>query len=109
MDGSRNSVVGEALAFYELLKAPKQVMVVCRLLTKMEDVLGAWRGIWSSSLTVLPAAQLVDNVGIWQAERAGAKVWALRKHPGLAMLTAAETDTLDSDEKVGSNDNSDIE
>lgn len=49
------------------------------------------RGKWESPtiLKVIEASQILDIVGIWSAE-ASENIYVLRKHPGLAMLSAVE-------------------
>lgn len=82
---------GEALAFYQMHAMEDEILVVCRLLINTECVLGVWRGDWSPYISVLPVKNITDKVGIWHKMDPKSKIWILRKHPGLAMLSTAET------------------
>jgi hypothetical protein len=59
--------------------------VVYRNLENLENILGAWRGIWSQDVSVLPVKAITCKVGIWQMPDTQTHIWVLRKHPGLAM------------------------
>ena len=76
-DGSKQTVIGEAQAFYELPGECRQLLVVCRLLENTKCELGAWNGSWSSSQVVLDAQNIMDKVGIWHMKTAKAKIWIL--------------------------------
>ena len=95
-NGSKQALIGEALAFYELLGQHRQLLVVCHLLMDLTCELGAWKGIWSPNLCVLDAQNITDKVAIWQMNTTGAKIWILKKHPGLAMLNPDEVREMGS-------------
>lgn len=88
-------IFGEALAFYELLKKDNKLLVVYHNLTNQENILGKIRGTWSPDISVLSVESITDKIGIWKVNgtpaQPQANIWILRKHPGLAMLNAAET------------------
>jgi hypothetical protein len=85
-DGSATPIFAEALAFYEV-SGPHQILVVCRPVSKLQQVLKIWRGQWSENIQVLPASALCNIVGIWSYQD---RVYLLRKHPGLSHLTPTE-------------------
>ena len=87
-DGSERSLIAEALAFYQLPQGDQ--LVVCHLLVNQTCVLGAWKGMWSSDLTILKAKDIKNKVAIWQPNSSDGTIWTLRKHPGLEMLEASE-------------------
>ena len=87
---------GEALGFFEVVKT-QQLLVVYHPLVQLQQVFKKWRGIWSKEIHVLPAATLCSVIGVWQQF---ARAYVLRKHPGMAMLSAEECgkDTDDDDD-----------
>jgi hypothetical protein len=88
---------GEALAFYELLQENNEIFVVYRRMTNQVKVLNMWRGTWSQDISVLPVKNITDKIGIWEmphAANAYVSSWILQKHPGLGMLSAAESEQL---------------
>jgi len=94
-------IFGEALAFYELLQENHEILVVYHAITNQMKVLNMWRGTWAQDICVLPVKNITDKIGIWKmphADRDNAYVWILQKHPGLAMLSAAETDQVEENE-----------
>ena len=101
-------VFGEALAFYELLQKNNEILVVYRCMTNQAKVLNMWRGTWSQDICVLPVKNITDKIGIWEMPYANAYVWILQKHPGLAMLSAAETEQGEENEVIN-NENMDGE
>lgn len=108
LDGSTKSITGEALAYYQLIKDHNQLVVVCWLLSELEKILGAQRGTWSSNLTVLKSTDITNKAFIWKMDTPNANIWGLRKHPGLAMLSAMELGEIESID--GNEDgNSDLE
>jgi len=46
---------------------------------------------------VLDAQNIMDKVVIWHMKTAKAKIWILRKHPGLAMLSPEEVREVEDD------------
>ena len=104
------SIIGEAIAYYQLIEDQNQLVVVCQLLTKLEKILGAWRGTWSSNLTVLKSTDITNKAFIWKMDTPNANIWGLRKHPGLAMLSATEVGEIENTDGNASEDsNSDSE
>jgi len=98
-NGAPVLIFGEALAFYELLQKNNQLLVVCRCVTNMVKVLNMWRGTWAQDILVLPVKNITDKIGIWEmSNAANAYVWILQKHPGLAMLSTAETEHIEDNE-----------
>jgi Transposase family tnp2 len=87
--GDAKPVFGEALAFFEMLET-KQLVVIYYPLNNCEQVLKKWRGVWSEKMEVLPASAILSIVGIWSNQ---SKVYILRKHPGLALLSEEERGT----------------
>lgn len=81
-------VFGEALAFFELLET-KQLVAVYHPVSNCQQVLKTWRGIWSGKIEVLPASAIHSLVGIWFHEP---RVYILRKHPGLNLLSEEESE-----------------
>ena len=81
-------VFGEALAFFELLET-KQLVAVYHPVSNCQQVLKTWRGIWSGKIEVLPASAIHSLVGIWFYE---SRVYILRKHPGLNLLSEEESE-----------------
>jgi hypothetical protein len=58
-----------------------------------------WRGTWSQDIFVLPVKKITDKIGIWKMPNdTNAYVWILQKHPGLEMLSAAETEQGEENE-----------
>jgi hypothetical protein len=98
-DGTPVLIFGEALAFYELLQKKNELLVVYRRVKNHAKVLNMWRGTWSQDICVLPVKNITDKIGIWEMPHAAnAYVWILQKHPGLEMLSAADTDRLEENE-----------
>ncbi|KAI0062598.1 hypothetical protein BV25DRAFT_1870331 [Artomyces pyxidatus] len=91
---------GEAIAFYELVKE-KKVVVVYHPLDNRQKILSQWRGTWSSDIKVLPASAIQTVVGIWSHKN---RVYVLRKHPGLDMLSAAESNRIEDNGEDSDND-----
>ena len=114
MPRSKQTAIGEALAFYKILP-DKMLLVVYRPLMQIEKVLNHWRGRWSQTIAVLPATNITDKVGIWKIDKnLDPHIWIQRKHPGLAMLNTEEagknhnnTDDDDDDDTDDDYDNSD--
>lgn len=89
-----NIIFGEAHAFYQVKIASEaesrnHLLVIYTPLGQLERILNIPRGQWSTNLAVINTADILDIVGIWVAETSK-KVYILRKHPGLAMLSAEE-------------------
>jgi hypothetical protein len=97
--GSSNSgpVFGEALAFFEV-KETKQLLVVYHPLGNCNQVLKKWRGVWLDTMEVLLASKIQSIVGIWSYQ---SRVYILRKHPALSLLTEEQTgrESGDNDEE----------
>jgi hypothetical protein len=84
--GIAHPVFGEALAFFEVVEEDKW-LVVYHPLVNCQSIFGKWRGTWSKSIEVLPTSTICSIVGIWTYFD---KVYVLRKHPGLTMLSEEE-------------------
>ena len=84
--GDTKPVFGEALAFFEKPETG-QLVVIYYPLSNCEQVLKKWRGVWSDKIEVLPASTIHSIVGIWPYEP---RVYILRKHPGLNLLSEEE-------------------
>ncbi len=82
---------GEALAFFQILDT-QQLVVAYHPLVHMEQVLKRWRGVWSTDVQVLPISAIHSVVGVWSYH---SNVYILRKHPGLALLSAEESGLVD--------------
>jgi hypothetical protein len=97
--GNGAPIFGEALAFYELLQKNNEILVVYHRMTNQAKVLNMWRGTWSQDICVLPVKNIIDKIGIWKMPHAAnAYVWILQKHPGLGMLSDAETEQVEENE-----------
>lgn len=72
------------------------MLVVYRPCLGAEPVLKvACKGHWSTEIKVLEVSTIVDKVATFNMPgNSGTheKVWIMRKHPGLAMLSAEETE-----------------
>lgn len=86
-------IFGEALAFFEVVEI-QQVLVLYHSVSKMQQVLRRWRGVWSEDIEVLPASAICGIIGIWCHQK---MVYILRKHPGLALLSTEECGNNDLD------------
>ena len=93
--GDGKPTFGEALAFFEVQKT-KQLLVVYLPVIKCEQVLKKWRGVWSDKMEVLSASAIHSIVGIWSYD---SRVYILRKHPGLDLLSEEESGS--EQEKIG--------
>ena len=91
---------GKALAFYELKVDEKQIfLVVYNALSDVTRPLGQIRGQWQTSISVLEIEFVQDIVGIWVSPKKAERVYVLRKHPGLEMLTSNECGIEDEDKE----------
>jgi hypothetical protein len=88
---------GEALAFYEIIEAD-ELLIVYWPLHQCEQVLRQWRGIWSNDIEVLPISAVKAVVGIWSYQQ---RVYVLRKHPGLSLLNAEESERSEEENNEG--------
>jgi 2-oxo-4-hydroxy-4-carboxy--5-ureidoimidazoline (OHCU) decarboxylase len=52
----------------------------------------AFKGHWSTEIKVLEVSNIVDKVATFNMPDTQEKVWIMRKHPGLAMLSVEETE-----------------
>ena len=69
------------------------MLVVFRPLLDAVSVLQvACKGQWSTEIKVLEVSNIVDKVATFNMLGTQEKVWIMRKHPGLAMLSAEETE-----------------
>jgi hypothetical protein len=53
---------------------------------------------------VLKSTDIINKAFIWKMDTPNANIWGLRKHPGLAMLSATEVGEIES---IGGNEDSD--
>ena len=54
---------------------------------------------------MLPVNNITDKIGIWNSPQNEPCSWMIRKHPGLSMLSAAETEkTRENEEGEGADD-----
>ena len=98
-NGAQKIIFGEALAFYQLLQEDNKLLVVFHNLTNQKNVLGYQMGTWSQDISVLPVKNITNKVGILNRPWNQPGCWILRKHPGLAMLSAAETEKTEEREE----------
>jgi hypothetical protein len=92
--GLAEPVFGEALAFFEVVET-HQLLVVHKAVGDCQQILGTWRGIWKKEVDVMPVSVIHSVIGIWEGEK---NVYILRKHPGLALLSAEESERNDEQE-----------
>ena len=92
--GLAEPVFGEALAFFEVVET-HQLLVVHKTVGDCQQILGTWRGIWKKEVDVMPVSVIHSVIGIWEGEK---NVYILRKHPGLALLSAEELERNDEQE-----------
>jgi 2-oxo-4-hydroxy-4-carboxy--5-ureidoimidazoline (OHCU) decarboxylase len=64
----------------------------------------AFKGHWSTEIKVLEVSNIVDKVATFNMPGTQEKVWIMRKHPGLAMLSVEETEET-ADKKGNGHDN----
>jgi hypothetical protein len=64
------------------------------------------KGNWSADIKVLEVCKMVDKVATFNMPGTPVKVWIMRKHPGLAMLSAEETEAT-ADKTGDENDDDD--
>jgi len=62
--------------------------VVAQPILNVHQVLGTVRGKFSSHIEIIPYKALRNVIGIWVF---GEKVYILRKHPGLQLLSVEES------------------
>ncbi|KAF8229802.1 hypothetical protein L208DRAFT_1122039, partial [Tricholoma matsutake] len=60
-------ILGEALAYYELVQEKQFLfLVVYRPLINQEAVLKVgWKGNWSDEIKVMPVDRMIDKVAVW--------------------------------------------
>jgi hypothetical protein len=99
-----NLIYGEVLAFYELRASERatdeqtEVYAVYSPLINRETPLGCIRGKWDASTPkAINGRHIRDIVGIWSAPSVSHRVYILRKHPGLSLLSPEETGVANLD------------
>jgi hypothetical protein len=73
-----------------------QLLVVYYAVGLCQQILRRWRGIWKKEVDVMPVSAIHSVVGIWSGQQ---YVYILRKHPGLALLSAEESARSDTNEQ----------
>lgn len=75
-------IFGRAIGFFQVDGKPLLVLFNC--LVNIRQNLNRWAGTWSKDISVLPATDVIDLVGVfnWKDQR----VHILQKHAGLEML-----------------------
>ena len=95
------------MAFYELKVDEKQVItVVYNALSNVTKHLEQIRGEWEEKISVLEIEFIQDIVGIWTSPKRADRVYILRKHPGLEMLSDFECG-IENENKESWEDDSD--
>ena len=90
---------GKALAFYELKIDERQIIVVVYYkLIHVQPVLGVPRGQWEDKVSVMEIEFIQDIVGIWVPPKKPKRIYVLRKHPGLDMLSSSECGNENEDD-----------
>jgi hypothetical protein len=103
-------IFGKALAFYELKVDEKQVIIVVyNALSDVTRPLRQIRGKWEEKISVLEIEFIQDIVGIWTSPKMAERVYMLRKHPGLEMLSDIECGIGDGNEESWEDDGDDVE
>ncbi|EKM79206.1 hypothetical protein AGABI1DRAFT_40729 [Agaricus bisporus var. burnettii JB137-S8] len=94
--GSNQPVFGKAIAFYQTNVPSMEDLVLYLPLVSLRQYLpGFWVGSWSDEMKIMAVSKLLDLIGIWSMVGPDGStsndIYPLRKHPGLAMLTAEES------------------
>ena len=103
-DGLAEPVFGEALAFFEVVET-HELLVVYYAVGDCHQILRRWRGTWKKEVDVMPVSAIHSVIGIWSSQK---KVYILRKHPGLALLSAEEAEKSDANEQEDEDGECDI-
>ena len=103
-DGLAEPVFGEALAFFEV-EETHQLLVVYYAVGDCHQILRRWRGTWKKEVDVMPVSAIHSVIGIWSSEN---RVYILRKHPGLGLLSAEEAEKSDANEQEDEDDECDM-
>ena len=78
----------------------KQVItVIYNALSNVIRHLGQIRRKWEEKISVLEIEFIQDIVGIWTSPKKAERVYILRKHPGLEMLSSIECGIEDGNEE----------
>jgi len=102
-DGLAEPVFGEALAFFEVVET-HQLLVVYHAVGDCHQTLRRWRGTWKKEVNVMPVSAIHSVIGIWSSPK---RVYILRKHPGLSLLSAEEAEN-DANEHEDEDDECDM-
>jgi hypothetical protein len=96
-----NPLFKEAPAFYEIIDRSQYVMVY-QPFAEVRYILCSVQGKQSKNIEVLPLSSLCYLIGIFRVD-VSEKVYILRKHPRLALLSEAdkgiEIDEVDDDDE----------
>ena len=82
LNQGKELVFGKALAFFNITKTNKNVVIYHKLL-KLQKTLNVWRGEWSEEVEVMDVSNIVDMIGIWAYNK---RVYPLRKHSGFCLM-----------------------
>ena len=89
-DSRHNIVFGEVLAFYKLTQHENPLKIaVFHPLSDIKKSLNVIYGKWATQILAIKVDDIVDIIGIWAAPKCE-RVYVLRKHPGLELLTSEE-------------------
>jgi hypothetical protein len=89
-------IFGEALAFFSITDHNQDVLVY-KPLVNVKKVLCSLQGNWQDSVSVLPVSSICHLVGIITF---ATKIYILRKHAGLDLLSEGEQGHLDGDNEI---------
>jgi hypothetical protein len=89
-------IFGEALAFFSITEQNQDVLIY-KPLVNVKKVLCTLRGEWKESVDVIPVSSICHLVGIISFDT---KVYILRKHPGLNLLSEGEQGLHDGSDEI---------
>ena len=68
----------------------QMIVVVYHKLINVQQVLGTIRGQWEEKISVIEIEFIQNILGIWATPKKPGRIYILRKHPGLDMLSDIE-------------------
>jgi hypothetical protein len=92
-DNEMSPVFGEAIAFYKVRinSAASRSFVVFHRFEVTVKTLGQIIGRWDrSNLHTVDISAIIDIIGIWEPQWADDRIYILRKHPALDLLSPNE-------------------
>lgn len=90
LQDSRHNIVFGEVAFYKLTKLENPLKIaVFHPLSDIKKSLNVIHGKWATPTLAIKVDDIVDIIGIWAAPKCE-RVYVLRKHPGLELLTSEE-------------------